>query len=464
MSDQLGKIRDILGFDSPGGDSTSSDTQGMPTETFKATGDDVPLDPELEEDFEKHFTEHTFASHPLSKLVFVGLGSAVAVGALVVIYSLTQTPQEASHVSFGQTKEQDKIFDQPTSSEEDKERDELLARLALSEQNRRLEQQNKQKGGSKEPTKPVESVEKPAKPKAKPAPPPRRTSPRPTRKVRQTTRRPAPKPVTHTQPQATRPAPKPKVRRKPEVDPHKRWEELANLGSFKAKSGAAPIEEGYAPDLEDNQEGQLVASTDGVAGPFISIQSVTATVQGGVAVAGRTRREKSTVALKLEEPLLDAADNEIIPAGATIIAEVRFNNLVVTFVPATLAFEQEGQYQEIALPESGVVITGENGPLIAERREISEDEGTDWAALGQAASALGGLADLDGATEISLLLNATNRGRGYRRVQRPIEIYSVADGTQVIVRVVLPTSIPLAPTSLNGNSQLQQDLEFDFDY
>lgn len=477
MADHIQQIRNTLGLDNQSAhqnpDDNLLDSNG---ETLRATESDVPLDPELEEDFQRHFTQHTFASHPLSKLVFVGLGSAVAVGTLVAIYSLTQTPQESANFDSISSKEKSEELFGGTQTEGEDEKDELLAQLALAEQKQRMERLNRNQPQTGKPDvsnpESVEKVESPSKTKPPteqvvvrrqptPSQPVRQAQPRPQRQAVQQRRVERRTPSSNsTKPQAS---PKPQSPKKQErqVDSDKRWEELAQVGSFKASGRAEPIEQ---IDYAQEDDGVLVASSNGMVGASATLktQSVKARIEGGIATVARSRGETNTVAMTLLESLVGTNREILIPEGATVIAEATFNDLVVSFNVMTLAFEGEEDYQEIAIQGNSMRVTSEQGPVIAQRREISENEGLNWGAIGQMATAIGGLGGIEGAAEMSLLMNAANGG-GRRRISRPIEMYIVEDGTEVMVRVVKPTPIPIASDNHTPDQQKEVP-EFDFDY
>ncbi|ACB54336.1 hypothetical protein cce_4990 [Crocosphaera subtropica ATCC 51142] len=479
MADHIQQIRDTLGLDNQSAhqnpDDNLLDSNG---ETLRATESDVPLDPELEEDFQRHFTQHTFASHPLSKLVFVGLGSAVAVGTLVAIYSLTQTPQESANFDSISSEEKSEELFGGNQTEGEDEKDELLAQLALAEQKQRMERLNRNQPQTTEPDvsnpESVEKEETPGKPKpatkqvvVRRQPPTSTTQPvRRTQTVarRQTVPRRVERPTTHTQPKSQPKTNTQTIRSTPpekKIDSDKRWEELAQVGSFKASGRAEPIEQ---IDYAQEDDGVLVASSNGMVGASATLttQSVKARIEGGIATVARSRSEANTVAMTLLEPLVGTDGEILIPEGATVIAEATFNDLVVSLNVTNIAFEGEDDYQDITLNGNTIRVTGEQGPVIAQRREISEDEGLNWGAIGQMATAIGGLGGIEGAAELSLLMNAANGG-GRRRVSRPIEMYIVEDGTEVMVRVVKPTPIPIASDNHTPDQQKEVP-EFDFDY
>jgi hypothetical protein len=197
---------------------------------------------------------------------------------------------------------------------------------------------------------------------------------------------------------------------------------------------------------------------------MLAVQKVRALVEGGIAVpAGLSVSGKAPlVSLVLSEPLLDSQGREIVPEGGRLLATVTLQGRILTLTPEQLAFEGAGgEYVEAGLDGSTVTITGSGGPLVAGVRTVGEDGGGLSASqLGQLAGALGGLADIEGATEFSLILNALGGGnsRSYAR-SSVAQIYTLDDGTEAMVRIARPLSIAL-PTATSEAA----GAGFDFDY
>lgn len=461
MTDKLTQIQELLGFRNAPAEGREVARESIPPEALAATPDAVPLDPELDEEFERYFTQHTFASHPLSKLALVSLGSGLVVAFLVACYSLVQAPQEsAATAPPPKGEEPDELF---AESKQAAELDELKARLALSEQERAIQsrQRQEQPVAAAKPeaeVKPPGRVETPLKGAAKTAPRRTATAPRPAPPaIRQVVRVPPP--------DAVRPAVTRSLAKSPAVDAEARWKELSELGSFKAAAGSAPAPlapvEPLKADLKLSAAAPFPAPSRSA---MLAVQKVRALVEGGIAVpAGLSvSGEAPLVSLVLIEPLLDSQGREIVPEGARLLATVTLQGRILTLTPEQLAFEGAGgEYVEADIDGSTVTITGSGGPLVAGVRNVGEDGGGLSASqLGQLAGALGGLADIEGATEFSLILNALGGGnpRSYAR-SSVAQIYTLDDRTETMVRIARPLSISLpAATSEAAGAG------FDFDY
>jgi hypothetical protein len=203
---------------------------------------------------------------------------------------------------------------------------------------------------------------------------------------------------------------------------------------------------------------QLMLKNDSSLPP----QKAIAFLDGGIALPTRVRSaQKLTVPLVLSEALVDLRDREVVPAGATIIAEVTSNGTVVEFTPKTLSFEREEQYYELNLAQGSVLVTGEQGPIIAKIETVGQEgEGLSLAQIAQLTTAAGGLAGIEGARDLSLIFNALGGGRRANySSNRGIQLYTVAEGTEVVVRIVrnLPFNLPRQTSSQSPVT------EFDFD-
>lgn len=305
----------------------------------------------------------------------------------------------------------------------------LKAELALRDQ---------QLPESPPPAKPREKVE-PHKPEPK-----TKIKPKPRSVVR-------PQPV--IRPQSLRPVvrPQPPV---PKVDPQKRWQELAQIGAAKSQG---KVEE-LAPVVNSSQSSPsrtLLAANQLIVNQQSSLapQKVLALVEGGIALPTRTRSsQKLTVPLVLSEPLVDRDDQEIVPAGAILITEVSSSDSVMEFRPKTLTFEREERYYELNLTQGSVIVTGNQGPIIARTETIGADgEGLSLTQIGQLTTAAASLAGIERASELSLIFNALG-GRSRRSFSRNqgLKLYTVAAGTEVVVRIV--RNIPFNLPSATGNN------------
>ncbi|GFE72065.1 hypothetical protein [Chroococcus sp. FPU101] len=478
MSDKLKQIQDVLGFN---GSSTKNTTNSNtapaePTSTIQATTPDVPLDADLEEEFQQHFTYHSFASHPLSKLSLVALGTAGVVGFLVLFYSLFQNPMGNLQASNGGAKSRDAQTEELFAQEPEKrEKEELLAQLALSQQAQQMKRHQLDKK-SDAPAQPS-LKEKPESPKAKISqqnvtP----TSPRKTRAVvRQSSRdfttnssynqRPYPVNSISTNPRRI-------VSRLPTVrsvqpsskaiDPQKQWQDLAALGSFKAKgnniSASSPRPISLVAETDDqtavsDEPSTVLVSQQKVTSNYsyqdVPVQKLNGRIEGGLAVPANTSvspsrdSEEILVSIVLNEPIKDRLSKSLVPTGARLTAMVKVNGPMISFIPRKLAYEIEGQYQEVELQPDAIAISGKDGPVLAEVRTVGEDGGGLSAnQLGQLAGALGGLAGIEKATNLALVFNALSGGSNRRTQNNGIRIYTVNDGTSVTVRLTRPLALP----------------------
>ena len=269
--------------------------------------------------------------------------------------------------------------------------------------------------------------------------------------------------------------PKPLAQKEKKINPQKRWEELSQIGSSKSKGKAQEL----APVLNSKPKAtphqNLIASNRVMVnnGASLPPQKAIAILEGGIASPARTiNSQKLTVPIVLSEPLRDHRDKEAVPAGAIIIAEVNNKGSVMEIRPKTLTFEQGEQYYELNLDQGSIIVTGNQGPVIARTETVGEDgTGLSLAQIGQLAAATGSLAGVEEARDVALVFNALGIGR--RRTfssNRGIQLYTVAQGTEVVVRIVrnLPFNFP-AQTS--GNSRFttpiqtsyQPSEEYDFD-
>ena len=464
--DKLAQIRQTLGFNEP--NSSSNQKEDAPVqvpERMIATSDDVPFDSELNQDFERYFTQHTFASHPLSKFALVSFGSAVVVVIVVIFYSLMQS-SEPPYAQANRTKPQEKreLFEVEERSNQ-REMDQLKARLALSQQ-KPYSQPN-----------PQQEVGKKTEPAVTPKITPPLTQANPVAKVVPSRSHPS-KPIVRSpsisQPLRTPPA----VVKQEQVDAQKRWHELAQIGSYQSNQGSAAEIPLVKPKL--NSPSQLVASPQLRVNNGLSLptQKVVASLEGGIALPVRSSSaDKLSVALVLLEPLLDRRADEAVPVGAVIIADVSIRGSVVQFTPQTLSFERKEEYYEIPLAQGSMIITGNQGPIIARSETVGQDGGgLSVTQMGQLVTAAGGLVGIEGARDLALIFNALGGGNSTSgRLNQRIQVYSVSAGTEVIIRIVGHLALNLSPSTNNPRSRLppetsnqllhdQNNEELDFDY
>ena len=90
---KIDQIRETLGFANPTNPTNPTDSEpsspplGETLYSATATQEELPLDPELDQEFQDYFTQHSFASNPLAKLGLVALGTAAVVALIAAFYS-----------------------------------------------------------------------------------------------------------------------------------------------------------------------------------------------------------------------------------------------------------------------------------------------------------------------------------------------------------------------------------------
>ena len=270
------------------------------------------------------------------------------------------------------------------------------------------------------------------------SPPPQiqKIEPKPQKIVSQ----PRPLPVVRQQPDrpVVRPKPLPhKVTPQKQVDPQKRWQELSQIGSSKSngKSQELPLVVNQ-PQVTPNQN--LIASNQLIISDQSSLppQKASAILEGGIAVPARQIGFQSlTVPIVLSEPLRDRRDKEAIPAGAVIIAEVKNNGSVMEITPQTISFEQDNQYYELNLNQGSMIVTGSQGPVIASIQTIGADgAGLSLSQMSQLAALTGALGN--SVQDFSLIFSALGMGRRTYSRTNTVQLYTVPQGTEVVVRIV----------------------------
>ena len=349
-SDKSQQMKEALGMETTSALESPPGTSAEPLST--ATTEH--LAPDLDQDFERLFTNHSFANNPLSKLGLVGLAAAAIIALLVAVYSVLQKPRTTVVTATASDEpKQEELFSQ---SEEQREINRLKAQLALAEQNAAI-----QKAAPKPPPQPVKKVPQAqlSKPPAPASPPPPRpkATPRPTPLPRPT---PPPRVLQRPQPPVSRAAPVVRP-----ANPEAQWQELAAVGSFKAKGKGGATQAAVAPrpaprTAAPDSTGVLVASAQGslpVSGPMLAAQKVQAILEGGIAIPVSQRGEVQSVSLFLEQPLLDTKGGQIVPKGARLLADVTVSGRVVSLTPTLLTFEAGDDYQEVKLNGAAISVT-----------------------------------------------------------------------------------------------------------
>ncbi|MBR8831704.1 MAG: hypothetical protein N5P05_002704 [Chroococcopsis gigantea SAG 12.99] len=489
MSDKLQQIQDVLGFNNSSSTGKAKNEEGSPEPTtFSATSPDVPLDDDLESEFQQHFTYHSFASHPLSKLSIVALGAAGVVGFLVLFYSLVQNPMANLHSSNPKEKGGEAPKENLFSGDPQKtEKDQLLAQLALSQQAQQMERHQSErkfqrsvrgdrsaivKAGSGERNVPSTSKSSSRITSASThlptntgyntarysSTPSRNSSNISNRRERfdgaEPRRTPSQIPLVpltgaNTSLENSRATVS-------EGNPQKRWQDLVALGSFKPKgnTGNSRSSGQLIPPVTETDQQTKVDETPIVSGvpehsQPVPVQKLKGRIEGGIAVpVNRTSRDDTAenlmVSIVLDSPIQDKDSRAIVPTGARLTATVKVNGPMISLVGRKLAFEIDGQYQETEIEADAIAISGGDGPLIADVKTVGADGGglsaNGW---GQLATALGGIAGIDKATNLALVFNALGGYNSRPSRSEGIKIYTINEGTPVTVRLTRPLNLPV---------------------
>ena len=308
--------------------------------------------------------------------------------------------------------------------------------------------------------------------------------PQPQRQVQQKTQpkpRPQPQTTVQRQPQRqTKPQRRVQRRQSPKkqekIDSQKRWDELADIGSYKAKEGT-----GNNQGNNNNQQRQQIAfnnnqpsttnnprntlqrqrvapvvnrsqSITQVDSDSIPRQNVAGVIKGGLAVPANSRSNSQLkVPIVISEPIKDNNGTILIESGATIVSDISIDGSIVNFSPQTISFEKGGQYYELALDDS-IIITGEQGPVIASLQTLGEKNGLSIDQIGQLAGLSGVLGD--DAKDLSVAISIFNNNNSSRRRSRNqiVQLYTIPQNTAVKVRVVRNIPFQMGDTEVNTTS------------
>ncbi|MEG3437879.1 hypothetical protein V0288_12195 [Pannus brasiliensis CCIBt3594] len=476
------RLARLTGFDDP---SLASHADRSRSSSSSPT----PLLPE--EDLEEQITRHSFASSPLSKLVFVSGAVFFVVFVASLFLSRFQSPGESVAANRPvETGEQEK---NPLLSpaNEDKEKSRLLSELALREQQERLRDIQERKN---QPFQPI-AAEKPRTRSVIASRPPTRTvsvSPRPvSREIGSEMRSPADRPIPRTvrvppqrsvRPVATTPARSlPTPRPIANEDPSELWSKLSRVGSFEegsvSSSSPSSRQSRTAPVYEPRTVRDRVNSSEQVISPDRSRdrpiasnpsppnndpraiefgQSIPARLETTIAWEGerRNRTERASderYLLTLNEPLTDKSGNVRIPAGSKAIARLETgNNALVTLSVESLVIDGK----EIPLPEGALKVRGAGGqPLVAEMKTLGNNGSDDNArTITDLLSIAGDFADIPGGRSISSLYRMLTGGENRRLGSGvSVTIFFLRQGTplEVFVNRTFGVDIPEKPLELD---------------
>ena len=427
-------------------ESSSTETTGE-RETLLATEDLIPTDPEIAEHFKNSMKRHSFAQNPVAKMALVSCGVGAIVLFLMVIYSLTMTPREKTAFSEEAVEEmKTQVTEEEGLEQENKQ---LQAALALADEKRKRDVREAELARLEEEEKNAKAEEASAEKEAENKTEQRTaTRSRTAKSPRRSTvaRRPSTQqrtvPTERTTTQRTPQRAAQRVQTSKEIDPNKALAEVATAGVLSAKGGAEPIN--VATDEGNTTNTHLVAGEG--AGPFLDMQKVRATIAGSV-VAEQSTREVTEVQMVLEDALVGMNGEILVPEGATIFGEISFSGSMVRIVPTMMGYEtNDGGYMEVKLSPNYFAVSGENGAIVAQRREISQDDSIGLGQIMNGAAAVAGIFS-ENARDYAALSTAVNGGqRSQRRTERPIVFYQVDDGLSVMFRVTRPAALPVSDT------------------
>jgi hypothetical protein len=418
-----------------------------------------------DEDWSESLTRHSFASSPLSKLVFVAGAVFLVVFVASLFLSQFQSPGELVSINKLTEAKKEELSPLLSPENQDKEKEELLAQLALREQQERLRDLEAQTAGKPEPT----ALQQPDK-KVEPAVPVRPAT------VRQAVRQPrsAPQPVPERPPVRPLSVAPPQ---KPPDDPVQLWRQLARVGAFGDGGVAHSSEnsEGLAPRDEpktastnvftnDSQpletpgaEPNPVEGSDYRAIPFG--QSGLAVLETTIAWEGdrgslTTPTSDERYLVTLNEPFKDKFGNLEIPAGSQLVVrlEGRSNALVNLTAESIIVKGIESKLPFGALKLRGV----EGQPLLAQIKTLGGNDGNDNAqALADILSIAGDFANIPGSRSIDSLYRTVTGGRNRRSGSgSTATVYFLPEGTslEVFVNKTFSLDVPekLLELSLSG--------------
>ena len=245
--------------------------------------------------------------------------------------------------------------------------------------------------------------------------------------------KPRPRPIPRPTPTKTIIPSQPLVK----VDPQERWQELSKIGSSKSQGKAQDLPL-VAPQPQPSIDQTLIASNQVIITdrPSLPPQKAIAVLEGGIAIPARTiGTQNLTVPIVLSEALRDRQDQEVIPAGAVIIAEAKNNGSVMEIRPQTLSFERDDKYYELSLAQGSMIVTGSQGPVIASIQTIGADgAGLSLSQMSQLAALTGALGN--SVQDFSLIFSALGMGRRTYSRTNTVQLYTIPQGTEVVVRIV----------------------------
>lgn len=352
-------------------------------------------------------TNHSFATHPMSKgVVVLGLTFAVLSVGGIFFTALMGGFSSNSNAVATKPEEAPKPNQQSIT-----DADTLRAKLLLNEQNKevsKFKQKKQAKAAVQQPTpKPVTVQPTPVVVAPRPAP----VYSRPVAYSRPAPPRPAPtynRPVAYSAPPqkvAPPPPPRPEPQSTP-TDPTAQWLAAANMGSY----GSIPVtpkslatnsrgvrsanyQNVFSQNLET--ENTLTKSTETTSSPYQSVNysnnagsnvivgtKVEAKLETPIAWSGSLTNPNQNFLIQLNEPLKASNNTVVVPKGAYLVAKISAADQVglLNMSVTSVLINENGQTTEKPVPNGVLLILGKDGqPLKASsqrRNTTGNDLGT----------------------------------------------------------------------------------------
>ncbi len=449
------RLAKLTGFNNQSASPNSSSNTSMPSPTA------TPL--LSDEDLEEQITRHSFASSPLSKLVFVAGAVFVAVFLASLFLAQFQSPGESVSAKKPNEKEDGEQSPLLSADERDREKAQLLSELALREQLEHLRALETKKVKKPEPVKTKQPVKPAARSVVRRKPP---------------TARPQTVPVRSGAPaRPVAPAPQP--------DPAQLWVQLSQVGSFGGVSSVSSFSNSGSkqsvPSYEPKSAVSKLVSNDSlsnnIAPPepspirgsdfhFVPFgQSVSAVLETTIAWEGsrgsrRAQLPDDRYPIALKEALKDRFGNPKIPAGSQLVVRLEGRSQALVNLTAESIIVNG---VETKLPQGALKIRSMgNQPLIAQVTTVGGDQGIDSAAaLADVLSIAGDFADLPGSRSISTLYRTLSGETTRRRTGTTINVFFLREGTtvEVFVNKTFSLDVEEKPLELDlGGIQLEPEV------
>ena len=422
------RLAKLTGFD-------PSSTQSVHSSPLSSASH--PRSPLLgDEDLEEQITRHSFASSPLSKLVFV----AGAVFLLVFIASLFLSQFQSPGESVSAKKPTETNADQQSpllsTASKDQEKEELLSQLALREQQERIKDLELQKAKKQQ-----GNIEQPSNQRVM------RTvavRPAPVRQVIRPT--PALRPVRYSPPLRPKAIASHPTTPTTPTNPSQLWTQLAQVGSFgggvaeaitsnppRRLTPQSPAKTEANQNIVDNHPNHPATETP--VSPVSPIkmppssfsqtipfgQSVSAVLETAIAWEGSrgnrmTQTSDERYIVTLTEPLKNKFGNLKIPSGSQLVIRLEKGSNALVSLTAESIIINGTNGTETPLPQGALKIRGvDNQPLVAEMTTLGGSEGEDnTQTLADVLSIAGDFADIPRSRSLSTLYRTLTGGNTRR--------------------------------------------------